>query len=45
MMWCYFVCAEEWKGDPEFAQYMTDLTSYSIEKLRKESSLMGVVFL
>lgn len=32
---------EEWKSDPEFAQYMTDLTSYSIEKLRKDLGVQG----
>jgi len=29
------VCIEEWKNDQEFLQYMSELNSYSIEKLRK----------
>lgn len=33
-----YLFTEEWKNEPEFAQYMTELTSYSIEKLGEEAS-------
>lgn len=34
---------EEWKNDPEFSQYMTDLTSYSIEKLREDNNKLVTI--
>ena len=31
----YWMFEEEWKNDQEFVQYMSELNSYSIEKLRE----------
>ena len=33
MVVCFI--SDEWKGDPEFAQYLSELSAYSVEKLRE----------
>ena len=30
--------SDEWKCDPEFAQYLSELSAYSVEKLRELGS-------
>ena len=36
MVVCFI--SDEWKGDPEFAQYLSELSAYSVEKLRELGS-------